>query len=332
MHLNRLCLLYTLYFILYTRIMILFFYGEDTYRLKQKVRALKQKYIDASLGDTNLAILDGKTVTYDEVVRQVLAFPFLAKSRLVIIENIIRDGKAEVRDKLIDFLKKIPESTVLVFVEEGKPDKRTSLFKKLAKEKTQEVSPLDEVKVKDWIMEEVEDRGGSIERTAVGKLQQCVGNDLWRLSNEIDKLLAYNTNITVQNIELLVRSQTESDVFALIEAVSSKRKKQALFELHQLLDNGANELYILSMIIYQYRNLLIVNDEVARGARTHWDVAKAAKLHPFVAQKTMQMVRNYEFRELKQIYAELMNFDVDIKTGKIAPQTALDLLVCKLCA
>lgn len=312
--------------------MILFFYGEDTYRLKQKVRALKQKYIDASLGDTNLAVLDGKTATYQEIVRQVLAFPFLAHSRLVIIENIIRDGKAEVRDKIVDFIKKIPDTTVLVFVEEGKPDKRTSLFKKLAKEKTQEVSPLDETNVKNWITEEVENRGGRIDRAAQEKLQLFVGNDLWRLSNEIDKLITYNNNITAENVELLVRSQTESDVFALIDAIALKRKKQAFSELHRLLENGANELYVLSMIVYQFRNLLIVSDEVIRGARTHWDIVKAAKLHPFVAQKTLQVAKNYTFKDLTQIYGELMEFDVDIKTGKIAPQTALDLLVLKLCA
>jgi len=311
--------------------MILFFYGEDTYRLKQKVKQLKEKYISASLGDTNLALIDGKTATYDEISRQVLAFPFLAKSRLVIVQNLLREAKKETQEKVVEFLKKIPETTVLVFVEEGKPDKRTVLFKKLAKEKTQEVLPLDETNIRSWIAEEVEARGGQIDRVALEKLQQYIGNDLWRLSNEIDKLVTYDTNITQENIELLVKSQTESDVFALIDAIASKRKKQALLELHNLLENGANELYILSMIVYQYRNLLIVSDEVSRGARTHWDIAKSAKLHPFVAQKTLQIAKNYTFEELKNIYSELLDFDLDIKTGKVAPKIALDLLVLKLC-
>lgn len=312
--------------------MILFFYGEDTYRLNQKIKELKQKFIDASLGDTNLSILDGKTASYPEIVRQILSLPFLAKSRLIIVENLIRDGKPETREKIIEFLPKIPSSSVVVFTEEGKPDKRTALFKKLNQPKqAQEVALLDENSIKKWIAAEVEMRGGKIDYNAVNLLYDFVGSDLWRLSNEIDKLTTYNASITAENVELLVRSQTQSDVFALIDAVAQKQKKQALYELRRLLENGANELYILSMVIYQFRNLLVVSDEVNRGARTQWDIAKRASMHPFVAQKTLNQAKNYDFEQLKQIYSELMDFDLNIKTGKIAPQTALDLLVLRLC-
>ncbi|KKQ74131.1 MAG: polymerase III subunit delta protein, partial [Berkelbacteria bacterium GW2011_GWB1_38_5] len=101
--------------------MILFFYGEDNYRLNQKIKALKAKFISASLGDTNLSILDGKSVTYDEIVRQILAMPFLSRTRLVIIENLLTAKRSDIQEKVAEFLKKIPSSTVLVFAEGGKP-------------------------------------------------------------------------------------------------------------------------------------------------------------------------------------------------------------------
>src|SRR3990167_2787898 len=111
--------------------MILFFYGEDTYRMRQKLKALKEKFVSASLGDTNLAVLDGAAVTYDEFIRQILAMPFLSKSRLVIVENLLKNGKKDILEKVPEALPKVPKSTVLVFVEEGNPDKRTSIYKKL---------------------------------------------------------------------------------------------------------------------------------------------------------------------------------------------------------
>lgn len=317
--------------------MILFFYGEDNYRLRQKVNQLKKKFVDASLGDTNLAVLDGKTIVFNELVRQVLAFPFLANSRLVIVENLLKEGKKEVQEKVLDLLAKVPETTVLVFVEEGKPDKRTSLFKKLNLPKqAQEVAVLAPNQLNNWIKDEVEGRGGQISLGSAIKLVEYVGNDLWRLSNEIDKLLTFVVNrdqkITDEDIALLVRSRTESDVFALVDAIAAKKRKQAFLELYNLLENGAHELYILTMIVYQYRNLLMVSDELNRGVRTHWDLAKKLKLHPFVAQKTLALAKNYDFQALKQIYAQLADFDLQIKTGKINGKTALDLLIAKLCA
>lgn len=312
--------------------MILFFYGEDDYRLKQKIKALKEKFIDASLGDTNLAVLSGKTEPYDNIVRQILAMPFLAKSRLIIIENIIKDGKPEVREKIVDFLPKIPTSSVVVFVEEGMPDKRTSLYKKLNQPKiSQEFKLLESGELHRWIKKEVEERGAKIEPEAISKLAEYVGNDLWRLSNELDKLTGYSGQVTVDSIELLIKPQIESNVFDLIDNIGAKNKKKSLQELHQLLDSGQNELYILSMIVYQFRNLLIVRDFVERGTNSQWDVAKKAGLHPFVAGKTLAQAKNYTLDELKNIYAKLLDFDCAVKTGRMEAATALDLLTVKLC-
>jgi DNA polymerase III delta subunit len=311
--------------------MILFIYGEDTFRLKQKVREMKEKYISASLGDTNLAVLDGKTTKGDDIIRQALAYPFLAKSRLVIVENLLLEGKKDEQEKIGIFLEKVPESTVLVFVESGVPDKRTSLYKKLAKLKTQEFKSLDENGIKTWIQEEVLKHHGEISSAATDKLYEYVGADLWRLGNEIQKLTTYNSEITPETVALLVKTQIQSDIFVLIDAIASRNSKKALKELHQLLDNGENELYILSMIVYQYRNMLITRDLVERGCNSQWELAKRAGLHPFVAGKTLNLVRNYDMVKLKNIYADLLEQDLAIKTGRMESRAVLDLLAIKLC-
>jgi DNA polymerase-3 subunit delta len=311
--------------------MILFIYGEDTFRLKQKVREMKEKYVSASLGDTNLAVLDGKTTKGDDIIRQALAYPFLAKSRLVIVENLLLEGKKDEQEKIGIFLEKVPESTVLVFVESGVPDKRTSLYKKLAKLKTQEFKSLDENGIKTWIQEEVLKHHGEISSAATDKLYEYVGADLWRLGNEIQKLTTYNSEITPETVALLVKTQIQSDIFVLIDAIASRNSKKALKELHQLLDNGENELYILSMIVYQYRNMLITRDLVERGCNSQWELAKRAGLHPFVAGKTLNLVRNYDMVKLKNIYADLLEQDLAIKTGRMESRAVLDLLAIKLC-
>jgi len=313
--------------------MILFFYGEDTFRLKQKLKALKEKFISASLGDTNLTVLDGEKLTYDALVRQILAMPFLSRTRLVIVENILKDGKQEVLEKIPEALAKVPQSTVLVFVEEGVPDRRTTLFKKLNKlAQVQEFKLLEPEPLRRWINREIDNRKSRIEPQAVWRLIAYVGNDLWRMSNELDKLTAYSQQITAEEVDLLVNPQVEADIFAMIEAVARKDLKTAMKEFYRLLEAGEHELYILTMIIYQYRHLLVIKDLSQRlKSNNHWFLAKKSGLHPFVVQKSLAILPRYTLGDLKQIYHQLLNFDVQIKTGKIESRVALELLIFKLC-
>lgn len=327
--------------------MILFFYGEDTFRMRQKLSELKAKFISASLGDTNLVVLEGAEVSYDEIIRQILAIPFLAKTRLVVIENLLKNGKKEVLEKIPETLKKVPSSTVLVLVEEGLPDRRTSLFKKLSQERAhstgstssqqassvraEEFKLLEPESLRRWIKKEVEVRGGTIDSPAIVQLANYLGNDLWRQSNEIDKLLAYEKKISKESIELLVNPQVEADIFGMIEAVARRDLKNAMRELYRLLQTGEHELYLLTMIGYEYRNLLIIKDlEERMKSGNAWALAKRAGLHPFVVQKAWAILPNYKLEDLKVIYGKILDFDVRIKTGKIEPRVGLELLIYQL--
>lgn len=308
--------------------------------MRQKLKALKEKFISASLGDTNLAILAGAEISYDEFVRQILAMPFLSKSRLVIVENLIKNGKKEVLEKIPDSLAKVPNSTVLVFVEEEAPDRRTALFKRLNKPgQAQEFKLLEPEALRRWINREVENRKSKIESNAVAKLIEYVGSDLWRMSNELDKLTTYsstslgtgNKQLTTENIKLLVNPQVESNIFKMVEAVAKKDLEIATQELYKLLKSGEHELYILTMIVWQYRNLLIIKDLSERIKTTNsWSLARKAGLSPFVVQKSLSILPRYSLEDLRKIYRTLSDFDIKIKTGKIESRVALELMIFEL--
>jgi DNA polymerase-3 subunit delta len=317
--------------------MILFLYGEDTYRIKQKLDAIKSKYIDTNLGDTNLSILDfsDKKYDYTDVTRSILAFPFLSNKRLVVIKNLLKSKNKVLEEQISGFLGKIPESTNLIFVEDKIPDKRNSLYKKLAKIKmAQEFEPLDNFKLKQWIENEFGSLGGSIEKTAIDKLIEYVGSDLWRMSNEIQKLSTFNLQLSTQDVERLVKPKIESNVFGLIDAISQKNDKLAVKSFSDLIENGENELYVLTMIIYQFRNLLIAKDIVDRNQSKHvskFEMAKLSGLNPYVAEKSMNQIKNFSFNDLKNIYEKLFQYDYRIKIGKIEPKIALDVMIMEFC-
>ena len=83
------------------------------------------------------------------------------------------------------------------------------------------------------------------------------------------------------------------------------------------------------MINFQIKNLLIVKDLIQKGEPFNVVVSKSG-LHPFVARKSYFQSQKFTFSELKKIFQNIFKIDLDIKTGKIDPEIALNLLVAEI--
>lgn len=304
--------------------MIYFVYGNDTYRLKKTVDAMKKKYEDSS--DMNSSLYEGD-YDLEKIRSDVMSLPFLSDKRLIIIKNILIskgvDGK-----KIVEVLDKKPESTIMMFVEEGEPDKRTSLYKRLIKEKTKELNLLQGGELVKWIKAEVEKNGGRIEAKEADMLAGYYGGNLWQLKNEIQKLTSYSKEITEENIEKLSVADINVKIFDLTDAITQKDRKRASRVLGELLESGENEMYILSMIQWQVRNLALVYDLKDSSER---DIASKAKMNPYIVQKILSATRKIDSIDtVKNYYTLIIEAENDIKTGAKDPDVSLELLVNKL--
>jgi DNA polymerase III subunit delta len=316
--------------------MIYFLFGEDTYRLKEKLKeiiegykkvhknGLNFKFVDFSKKEDGIEILNN----LKNDMRQASMFQ---EKKLVIIGNPFLN--ADTGRKIVDDFKDIEKSNdIFVFFQEGGVKKNTVLFKFLSKSaKCQEFSFLSGLKLKNWAKKQFEKYGGKISDISLAKLLNDTGNDLWQLDNEIKKLVSFKSGkeIGLEDIELLVRSRAEADIFKTIDAISQKDKKTALKLLHKHLDKGDSPLYLLSMINYQFRNLIVVKDLIERRMPYNM-IAKKSGLHPFVVRKNYYQAPQFSMAGLKKIYQRIFQVDLDIKTGRIDPIIALDLLIAEI--
>ena len=115
----------------------------------------------------------------------------------------------------------------------------------------------------------------------------------------------------------------------MIDYLGQKKVKLALKELDTLKQSGEHEIYILSMIVYQFRNLIQAKDVLSQGGNKN-DLSKRAKLHPFVATKSISQAKNFSFEELKGIYGKLMELDYRLKSGQIEPNLALEAFIVEV--
>lgn len=327
--------------------MILFLYGENNFASSEKLAQIKKKYIDASLGDTNLFSIDFKyeKMDFKEFTRISSAEPFLAKKRLIVIKNLLKSGNKKLQEKIVDFLPQIPKTSVLVFYEDSLPDKRLKIFKTLNKPKiSQEFRKLGQMEMQNWIKTRLEkDIINRISKNDYkfieNKLLQNI-DDVYLAKNNIDKINLYLINkkdsFDRDDLEKLINTKTNTGIFDFIDSVAKKDTKSATKYLNNLFEQGENEFYILTMMIFQFRNLLVVKDLLdeysgSNNYQVSREIAKKAKINPYVVGKMLELSRRYSLKNVKNIYKLLLKTDIDMKTGKCSARLAMSILVEKIC-
>src|SRR3989344_1575448 len=311
--------------------MIIFLYGEDSYRSKQKLEEIVNHYKASRKDWLNLMYIDAGQIEFSDFYNNFKVFSIFSEKKLIIVKNLFSNKKFQ--EDFLEELKKLEDlKDVMVVYEPDVVDQRIKLFKELTKNcKSQEFKLLDGRILKAWAQKEFNALNQKINLDALDLFLSYVGNYLWRASSEIKKLHDFKQSLTVkkEDIELLVRPKIEVDIFKTIDALAAKNKKQAFLFLQQHLDNGDNPLYLLSMITYQFRNLLTVK-QLAQKGLMYDSIIKKSGLHPFVVKKNYFQCHQFSFEELKHIYHKIFQIDLDIKTGRIEPETALDLLISQI--
>lgn len=323
--------------------MIIFLYGEDTYRSSQKLNQIKDKFIkEVDSSGMNLTTLDGAKLKFEEFNQQVKASPFLARKRMVIIKNLISENKSkEIQKEIVELLntewKNPKEDNILIFWESAdhsKSKSKSALWERLVKEKfAEEFQPLKPTQLNSWVEKEIIKRGTKIEKSAIPLLAALVGNDLWQMSSEIEKLINFcqNKPITTANIENLVKAKFDDNIFNLVDALGNNNKKLALKLMSDQFNLESDEMYLLSMLIRQFRILLLTKDLSEKNPRLGKEtVAQELQIHPFVAQKALWQIKNFTLDKLKYIYRMLLDMDFKIKTSSLKPRVLFDLFIAKI--
>ena len=307
--------------------MIIFLYGEDTYRSRKKLEEIVAHYKEIHKSGLNLRYFDGNNADFQDVKSELQTVSMFKEKKLLILKDAF--SNQGLKENFLKEAKRFVDSdNVILFYEEKGEFPRDALFAFLKKHaQSQEFELLSGLKIKTWLKNEFAKNKTRIDPMALETMVNFAGNDLWQLANDVQKLVAYKggKEIEVKDVRLFVKPKLDTDIFKTIDAIALKNKKQALNLLHKHLERGDSPLYLLSMINFQFRNILGVKDLAERG-----EPLSASGLKPFLARKSAEQARKFTYDELKKIYQKIFQIDYSIKTGKLDPQAALDLLIAEL--
>ncbi len=306
--------------------MTLFFYGPNTYLMRRQIDQMVAAFIKKTGSDLGLERVDGLVAKPDGVRAALQATPFLSTSRLVIIDGLAAN-KATF-EKLGNPLELVPQTTVAVFVESA-VDQRTTAFKLLGgANKVVKFESQTSAQLTLWCKRLIEEAGGTAERGAIVELLKLAGEDQWRLSEEITKLVNYSPQVTVESVRVLVVASPEVSIFDLVEAMTAGRTADAYAARAVLANQKQDDIYVLSMIQWQLRNLLLA--KVAPSGITSAELAKAAGMSPYVAGKMQSAASNHAQEVLTAGLKLAIDYEHEIKSGRRASEAAVEQLIYRV--
>lgn len=324
------------------------FFGREKYLINKAIEALKHKYINNANDESfNFSYFDGLQDDIDVILNSCETLPFMGEKRMVIVrtKDAFSGSKGilskDNEENLTKYLSRIPESTCLVFEAGEKIDKRKKIVKEIKSNgKILEFSKLDKNTLSKWIQKILHSNDKKIVNRSLEGLIDSLGyldkdsrQTLYDVENELIKLCNYaadKSTIELADIEKIMSRPLENNIFLLVDAVADKDGNLALNVFNQMLIGGEPEGRILHMIVRQFKILNKVKIMVDRGY-TATAIAPKISLPQYIARKYVKQANSFTDKELLNILNWSLDTDRKIKTGKMPPKLAIEVLITMFC-
>ncbi len=305
------------------------FFGEEDFLIEERIAEMKKGVSNPSM---NVEQIDGEEPDLAEIISALQTQPLLTGEKLLIIRNV--DLKSKVWDEILPSLKIIPQGTTVVFW--ASSVSRASKLYKLVDDigevyEFKSFADWQQDQVISWITRRVSSLGKEIDYEAAEQFQDICGNNLHKLSSEIDKLLTYvgdQRKIKKEDV-LALASPGEISEFALSDALMQKNLKKSLAAFQILYKNKADLFRILSLLAANYRTILQIK-EFAGFKRNAKKIAETVGANPYFVRKCMEKEKNFEVEELKRNLELILDTDLKLKSG-FSRLSTFEFLLTSLC-
>lgn len=301
-------------------------FGEENF-LKKNVKKMICDAL-ADPGDTmNFNRYEGTGINPKEVIDMAETLPFFAERRLILMENT--GFLKSACEPLADYLAEVPESAYFVFVEND-VDKRNKIYKLASKQGCIcECSRLKPEEIKGWILRKIARENKKITRNTMDYLVEMLGNDMEKISNEIEKLLCYIGDRDVverEDVDAICIPEITGKIFDMIDAMGNKQKEKALALYYDLLLNKEPPMRILYMLSRQFNIMLQIKDLSDRRMAAR-DIESKTGLRSFVINKTVKQLKNFSREDIRSALEKSVAIEEDVKQGNIADKIAVELMI-----
>jgi DNA polymerase-3 subunit delta len=309
-----------------------FLHGEEPFHIEQIIDKIQNLAIPAHEKGFNEFVLFGKDLNVGSLLNYARRFPMMADKQLIIVKDAqqIQGIDQKENQKLIEdyALQPLP-STILVLSFSNSQDERKTWIKAFSKNGILHNSKkFYDNQLPEFLADYCHSKGVKISMKAIQLLIEHIGNDLKRLTGEIDKVILnvkLGDGIDADTIQKFVGISKEYNVFelqkALIQKDVVKSNQIVLYFGNNPKDNPIQPILII--LFNFFSKVLLIH---AATDKSESGIASLLKVNSFFAKDYLNAARNYSLHKLTSVIHSLKIADLKSKGVDTGEESEGDIL------
>lgn len=305
--------------------------GEEPFLLKQAYNFLKGTLLEAHDLDFNFQVFHGGDLDIEALRDSLQMLPMMAARRFVVLKEA-EEMKDSDWEALAPFFAKPVESTVFALFA-SRLDKRKKSIKALYETgAVLEFKKPFENQIPSWIRYIAQIHQIEIEDEAIHEIHRRVGSHLLEIESALRNLKDFvgeQRRLTLLDVESALSRTREESVFDLVASLGHGDRVKSLELLVSLMDQGQNEIGLISLLARHFRLLFQLKRHQAQGLHGA-RLAQALQVPPYFLNQYLEQSRVWSEAQIEQIFLILSETDRALKSSPLSAHIWLENLILRV--
>jgi DNA polymerase III subunit delta len=299
-------------------------HGEESYYIDKISDFIEDNVLSDAEKGFNQSVFYGKDSDIMSILNAAKRYPMMSDYQVILVKEAQelkwgKDGEDDKKapDPLLAYFENPLPSTILVFCfRHAKFDKRKKTYKAIEKKGIVfESASLNDNKISAWIESFVREKGYKIQAQAAALMAEYLGNDLSKVSNELEKLMLNvkaGQEINTTDIQNNIGISKDYNVFELQHAISRKDAFKANQIINYFAENPKNNpiFLVLGNLNSYFSKILKFHYATDRSPQ---GLAKELGIGPYFVKDYEQAARSYNKEKVFRIISYLRECDLKVK-------------------
>jgi DNA polymerase-3 subunit delta len=324
-------------------------FGAEVYLTDLYERRFRALFVERGAEALDYARIDWRVNDVSETVSNVIAacdtLPMVSAARVVRLAVPPGGGKSlsfAEAGALAEYIPLIPEASRLIITAAEAP-KTAALYKAIDKcGRAYEFDRIEGADARHFIRNRFRDAGFDAPAEVVNEILKVSGylerdgeSDLFGLSSDVAAVAAYargggEESVRLADVSACLGVSAETDVFAMLDAVSAGRKGEAMELVQNIAAGAGNAFGMLALLTSQFE-IMLGYREMRMQQRSMDEVRKALGVRSaYRLKKAAGFADRYSVERLTELLHRLYRVDRDIKSGLYGERLALTMFIAEL--
>jgi DNA polymerase-3 subunit delta len=310
---------------------VYYLFGEDNYLLQSALSTIETATAPLISSEFDRQTFYGDDKSLSDVLDFASAFPFGSEKKLLIFKQF---EKVKNKKPLKEYTNSPVDFSVIVLIHNGSiSNLETEPYKSMIKHNW--IFEAKELKGKaliTWIINYTAKKGKTISEENAQMLIDISGENRNMLESQLDKINIFineEKEITLGHIQSLSAKLKQHTVFDLQNVLGRKDKANTIKIAFNLLDNGAEPVFIVAMLTRYFTGISKVN-ELNKLKLPVQQAARFAGTHYFYYKNYQQARTMYSDSDLANVFRALLKADLSIKTTTSNGKSIITILLSEI--